>query len=114
MVVPGWNALSDLDSDATQDEEHGQIKSNYDLIKKLYYDEDLDSNDDDPYLTLEIQRRMQQTKRRDFMEQGKKIHLVITRYVKNESPYLPLFSSHKEKKDGSRQEGKNKINCLQG
>jgi hypothetical protein len=41
MVVPGWNkALCELDSDATQDEEHGRIKSNYDLIKKLYYDDD--------------------------------------------------------------------------
>jgi hypothetical protein len=51
-VVPGWKALWKLDSDATQDEEHGRIKSNYDLIKKL-------DNNNDPYLTMEIQRRMQ-------------------------------------------------------
>jgi hypothetical protein len=90
-VVPGWKALWKLDSDATQDKEHGRIKSNYDPIKKLYYDEDLDS-DDDPYLTLDIQRRMQQKKRRELVEQGEKIKLiVITPYVKYYSCYLPLF-----------------------
>jgi hypothetical protein len=35
MVVPGWQALWDLDSDASQDEEHGRIKSYYNPIKKL-------------------------------------------------------------------------------
>ncbi len=31
MVVPGWKALCELDSEVTQDEAHGRIKSNYDL-----------------------------------------------------------------------------------
>jgi hypothetical protein len=61
MVVPGWKVLWELDSNASQHEECGRIKSYYDPIKKLYYDEDL--NDDDPYLTLKIQRRLEQKKR---------------------------------------------------
>jgi hypothetical protein len=71
MVVPGWKSLWELDSDAFQDEERGRIKSNYDPIKKLYYDEDLD-DDDDPYLTLEIQRRLEQKTRRKCLEKQKR------------------------------------------
>jgi hypothetical protein len=78
MVVPGWKALFKLDSDAPQDEEHGRIKSDFDPIQKLYYDEDLD-NDDDPYLTLAIQRRIERTKRREYSEQGKKTNVDIER-----------------------------------
>lgn len=69
MVVPSWKALCKLESDTSQVEKNGRFKSKYDPIKKLYYDKDLD-NHIDPYLTLEIQRRLEQRTRREFHEEG--------------------------------------------
>jgi hypothetical protein len=48
----------------------GRIECSFDPIKKRYYDDELD-DDDDPYLTLKIQRTCKRKRRRQMLEEGK-------------------------------------------
>jgi hypothetical protein len=57
MVVPGSNDLKFIYKFSDQKEEQGQIYCTFDPIKKVYYDKDL-NDDDDLYLTLNIQRML--------------------------------------------------------
>jgi hypothetical protein len=74
MVIPGSKKLKLLEKVVDQRDHEGRIFCTNDPIKKLFYDEDLDY-DDDPYLTLTIQRRLKRKRRREKLEAGKQLGL---------------------------------------
>jgi hypothetical protein len=69
MVVPGADELKFLNKGDDQRDYEGQIDTNFDPIKKMYYDADLDDHDD-PYLTLSIERTLQRKARQEMQEEG--------------------------------------------
>jgi hypothetical protein len=75
MVVPGSNDLKFSDKVSDQKDNQGQIYCTFHPIKKLYYDKDR-YDDDNPYLTLKIQRRLEQNKRYEMLDKGEQLQLV--------------------------------------
>jgi hypothetical protein len=84
MVVPGLPSgknIKFIAKFADQRNDQGRIECNFDPIKKRYYDADLD-DDDDPYLTLMIQRRCERNKRRQMLEEGEQLEMcLIKQYI---------------------------------
>jgi hypothetical protein len=72
MVIPGSRKLKLLSKLLDQREDQGRICCTNNPIKKCFYDEDLD-DDDDPYLTWTIQRRLKRKRRREKVEAGKQL-----------------------------------------
>jgi hypothetical protein len=76
MVIPGSNELKFIEKFSDQKDDEGRIYCTFDPVKKFYYDEDLD-DDDDPYLTLSIQRRLERKKRRERLVEGEQKHFRV-------------------------------------
>jgi hypothetical protein len=94
MVIPGSTKLKQLAKLSEQREDQGRIYCTNDPFHKLFYDEDLD-DDNDPYLTYTIQRRLKRKRRRKKLEAGKQLELkVIINFEMN----LPFFISAKQKR----------------
>jgi hypothetical protein len=69
MVVPGEDELKFIKISTDLRDCEGRIETSFDRIKKLYYDADLD-NDDDPYLALSIERTLKRKTRCQMIEEG--------------------------------------------
>jgi hypothetical protein len=76
MVIPGSTELKLLSKLSDQREDQGCICCTNHPIKKLFYDEDLD-NDNDPYLTYTIQRRLKRKRRRKKLKAAKELEVKV-------------------------------------